>query len=130
MLELAILSGRRAQTVIPLPILPCSIGGSVADIDLESPGVASKHAVLADRGPEGFQIEAVGEATIYSGGKSHRSLRIKNGDVFELGGVSLQFRLCPARPRNLDWIEIGAASLILLIGAGELLWLLISASWP
>jgi hypothetical protein len=130
MLELAILTGRRAQTVIPLPVLPRSIGRSGADIDLESSGVASRHAVLEDRGPEGFQIQAVGEATIYSGGKSYRSLRIKNGDVFELGGVGLQFRLCPARPRNLDWLEISAASLILLIGAGELLWLFISASWP
>jgi hypothetical protein len=130
MLELAILSGRRARTVIPLPVLPCSIGRSGADIDLESSGVASKHAVLADRGPEGFRVEAVGEATIYIGGKSHRSIRIKDGDVFELGGVGLQFRLRPARSRNLDWLEIGAALLILLIGAAELLWLLISASWP
>lgn len=130
MLELAILSGRRAQTVVPLPVLPCSIGRSGADVDLDAPGVASKHALLTDRGDQGFHLEAVGEATLYSAGKSHRSLRIKNGDVFEIGGVGLQFRLCPARPRNLDWLEVGAAALILLIAAFELVWLLISPSWP
>lgn len=130
MVELAILSGRRAATVVPIVRFPCVIGRAGADVSLEDPGVAAVHATLTGGGIEGFRIEAAGEATMYSGGSSQRQMRLRNGEIFEIGSVRLQFCIRPARPRNLAWMEYLAVALLGGVCAVELAWILISPAWP
>ncbi len=130
MVELAILSGRRARTVIPVPRVPCVLGREGADIPLPEPGVAAAHATLSDAGPLGFVLDADGGATLYVEGKPLRQLALRDGTVFDLGSVRLQFRIQPARPRNLRGLEILAFGLVALTIAAEIGWLVISPSWP
>jgi hypothetical protein len=130
MVELAILNGRRARTVIPVPRLPCNLGREGADIPLPEPGVASLHATLSDAGPLGFTLDANGDASLYADGKQLTKLPLRDGTVFDIGSVRLQFRIQPARPRNLRGLERLAFGLIALTGAAEIGWLVISRAWP
>ena len=130
MVELAILTGRRAQTVIPVPRLPCTLGRDGADIPLTEPGVAAVHATLRDAGTDGFVLESDSPASIYSGGKPLQRLALRDGSVFDLGSIRLQFRIQPARPRDLRWLEVLAFGLIAVTTAAEVVWLLISPTWP
>jgi hypothetical protein len=130
MVELAILSGRRARTVIPIPRLPCVLGREGADIPLSEPGVLATHATVSDAGPLGFMLEAEADASVYAAGKPLRQLPLRDGTIFDLGSVRLQFRIQPARPRSLRGLEILAFVLIGLTIAAEIVWLIISPTWP
>lgn len=130
MVELAILTGRRAHTVVPVPHLPCVLGREGAGIALPEPGVATKHATLRDAGTEGFVLESDSPASIYSGGKLLQRLALRDGSVFDLGSVRLQFRIQPASPRDLRWLEVLTLGLIAATMAAEIAWLLISPTWP
>ena len=130
MVELAILTGRRAHTVIPVPRLPCVLGRAEADIALSEPGVAAMHATLRDAGTEGFVLESDASASIYSGGKPLQRLALRDGSVFDLGSIRLQFRIQPSQPRDLRWLEVLAFGLIAVTTATEIAWLLISPTWP
>ena len=130
MVELAILSGRRASTVVCIDQFPCTLGRSTSGVELDDAGVAPQHATLILDRESGFQIEALGEATIYSGGQSVRQLRLHNGELFELGGLRLQFRLRPARPRNLAWLENLSAAAVAACFMAEGVWIFLSPAWP
>ncbi len=130
MVELAILTGRRAHTVIAVPRLPSVLGRDGADIALPEPGVALVHATLRDAGIEGFILEAESATSIYSGGKPLQRLALRDGSVFELGSIRLQFRIQPAHSRNLRGLEVLTFGLIAATMAAEVAWLLISPTWP
>jgi hypothetical protein len=130
MVELAILSGRRASTVVPVPRLPCVLGREGADLPFPEPGVAAIHATLSDAGALGFVLNADGDASVYAAGKALRQLPLRDGTIFDLGSVRLQFRIQPARPRSLRGLEILAFALVGLTVAAEIGWMIISPAWP
>ncbi len=130
MVELAILSGRRASAVISIDRFPCTLGRSGADVELDEPGIAPRHATLTRDPTNGFQLEALGKATVYCEGRNVLEMHLRNGELFELGGVRLQFRLSPARARNLAWLDQLAAAAVVGVFGAEIVWILISSSWP
>ena len=106
------------------------MGGVERAVELDDPGVASPHATLLHDPAAGYLLKALGAATLYTGGRSVHELRLRNGELFQLGGVCLQFRLRPAKARDWAWLELLSAAAVAACCVAEVLWILISPSWP
>ncbi len=119
MIQIRLLSGKRAGEVVVARVFPWTIGReAAAPLRLEDPGVWEQHAVLNLRLPEGVSLSARPEAMTLVNGKQVQSVQLRSGDVIELGGVKLVFGLSDARQKGLRIREamlwIGLAALVLI----------------
>jgi predicted component of type VI protein secretion system len=117
MVQLQILSGRRAGAKFVGAHLPITVGRSEqADVPLEEPGVWPSHCQIHWR-QEGLVLEVESGALASINGVPTPSVLLRDGDMITLGGVSLRFSLSPLRQSSLaftewlTWIALGALCL-------------------
>lgn len=85
---------------------PFVIGrSSQADCRLEEPGVWERHAELALRQDDVFQITLQAGAKGSVNGQPFESVALRNGDTLDFGGVKLQFFLGETVLRDWRWRE-------------------------
>jgi hypothetical protein len=127
MVELRILTGSRAGSVVLVSETPFSIGRSHrASLTLADPGIWDRHAVL-ERDPDcGFKIRAEGAAMLVVEGNWVREHSLRNGDILECGAARLRFSLGAPVQRTGNWMVWAA---FLLLAAVTILELAIMASW-
>jgi predicted component of type VI protein secretion system len=117
MVQLQILSGRRAGAKFDSSSLPITLGRSAqSDLSLEEPGVWPTHCKIQWR-QEGLVLEVEpGALASVNGAPMPRAL-LRNGDLITLGGVNLRFSFSPIRQSSaalrewLTWIGLGALCL-------------------
>lgn len=127
MFQLQILSGKAAGTVQTARRLPFYVGRRAgADLQAEEPGVWEDHLRLDLDAAQGICAQALAEAPLVVNGTPARSVRLRNGDLLDLGGLKLRFWLAPAPLRSLKWREALTWGWLALLGACQvflLLWL-------
>lgn len=121
MVQLQILSGRRAGQWVPLENFPFTVGrGAATALALEEPGVWEKHLQFELDPADGFFVRNSPPAITAVNGNSVEHVRLKNGDIVEAGGAKLRFWLTAPRqpslrPRELaTWAGIVALCLVQL----------------
>ena len=106
MLQLHILTGKKAGVTWDAPELPLSVGRSAAaGLRLEEPGVWDRHFQIELRGADGFVLSADPQTFVTINGAQTREARLRNGDVIEIGELKMRFGFTPPRPRGLRWRE-------------------------
>ena len=117
MVQLQILSGRRAGAKFDRSSLPIIIGRSEqSDVSLEEPGVWPCHCKIHWR-QEGLVLEVEPGALASVNGVPMPCALLRNGDMITLGGVTLRFSLSPIQQSSaalrewLTWIALGALCL-------------------
>jgi predicted component of type VI protein secretion system len=117
MVQLQILSGRRAGAKFDGSSLPITVGRSEqSNVSLAEPGVWPSHCKIHWR-QEGLVLEVEpGALASVNGVPTPRAL-LRNGDMITLGGVTLRFSLSPLQQSSaalrewLTWIALGALCL-------------------
>jgi predicted component of type VI protein secretion system len=117
MVQLQILSGRRAGVIYESAHFPLTVGRSEqADIALDDPGVWPFHCQIHWR-KEGLVLEVDPEAMASVNGTPSPRTVLRNGDVLTLGGAVLRFTLSPMKQKSLalreglTWIALAALCL-------------------
>ncbi len=106
MLQIRAIAGTRQATVWEAETFPLQIGRSVrSDIRLEEAGVWDEHAEVGFDAEEGFLLNGYAGALLRVNGESVEQVRLRNGDIIELGSVKLQCWLSEVKRRNLSWRE-------------------------
>lgn len=120
MVQLAILSGKTAGSVLTARRFPFSIGRATdSNLQLQEDGVWDRHAVLALESNKGFSIRAEENAYLAVNGQPGASFPLRNGDVIELGGVRAQFWIAPARLRSLTLSETALWAVLAGVTLGQ-----------
>ena len=129
MVQLSILSGKTAGTTWVARRLPVRIGRAQnSDLRLQESGIWDQHVRLSTVPAEGFVMETAPEALAAVNGQPVQRVVLRNGDLIELGSVTLQFWLSPTRQRALGWREWLTWAAIALISLGQVAlvyWLII-----
>lgn len=122
MVQLRVLNGSRAGTAHTARRFPCTLGrASGDDLQLVEAGVWENHLQLDLRVPDGFRLSRLGQGRASVNGAEFDELRLRNGDVIELGAVKVQFWLAEVRQSDnrvretLVWL--GLIALVVLEGA-------------
>jgi predicted component of type VI protein secretion system len=117
MVQLQILSGRRAGSRFDSSSLPITIGRSgPSDLLLEEPGVWPSHCKIHWR-QEGLKLEVEPGALASVNGTPTPCALLRDGDLITVGGVALRFGLSPVRQSSaalrewLTWMAVGALCL-------------------
>src|SRR5271170_684369 len=117
MVQLQILSGRRAGAQFDGSSLPMTVGRSEqSDVSLEEPGVWPCHCKIHWR-REGLVLEVEPGALASVNGVPMPRALLRNGDMITLGGVTLRFSLSPIHQSSavlrewLTWTALGVLSL-------------------
>jgi predicted component of type VI protein secretion system len=117
MVQLQILSGRRAGAKFDGSSLPITIGRSKqSNVSLEEPGVWPSHCKIHWR-EEGLFLEVEPGALASVNGVPAPAAPLRNGDTITLGGVTLRFGLSPIQQSSaalrewLTWLALGALCL-------------------
>jgi len=117
MVQLQILSGRKAGAKFDGSSLPITIGRSdQADVSLDEPGVWPCHCKIQWL-QEGMVLEVEPDALASVNGMPMARALLRNGDMITLGSVTLRFSLSPIRQSSaavrewLTWIALGALCL-------------------
>lgn len=106
MLQIRAIAGTRQATVWEVVTFPLQIGRSArAHIRLEESGVWDEHAEVGFDAEEGFLLNGHAGALLRVNGESVEQVRLRNGDIIELGSVKLQCWLSEVKRRNLSWRE-------------------------
>jgi pSer/pThr/pTyr-binding forkhead associated (FHA) protein len=118
MVQLKVLSGKKAGTAWVARRFPVSIGRSpAADLQLEESGVWEQHLLLDLTPTEGFILSAQPDALATVNGQSVHQTVLRNGDTIDLGALRMQFWLSETRQtglrlrEGLTWVGITAISL-------------------
>lgn len=114
MVELKIISGKKAGTTVQARRFPFTIGrASSSDFPLEEPGVWDRHCSIERRDPGGFFLAAQPDAIVSVEPALGEEGLLRNGAILELGSVKIAFALAVVRQRSfafreiLSWIGIG-----------------------
>jgi hypothetical protein len=117
MVQLQILSGRKAGAIFDSSRLPVTVGRSdQSDVSLDEPGVWPCHCEIHWL-PEGLVLEVEPDALASVNGVPMTRALLRNGDLITLGGVTLRFSLSPIQQAGaalrewLTWIALGALCL-------------------
>ena len=117
MVQLQILSGRKAGEKFDCSRLPVSVGRSEqSDVVLDEPGVWPCHCKIQWQ-PEGLVFEVEPDALASLNGAPAKRTVLRNGDLITLGSVTLRFSLSPVRQSSaaarswLTWLALGALCL-------------------
>ena len=129
MVQLRILSGKKAGTLWDARHFPVRIGRSAAsDLQLEEQGVWDEHFTLTFSRAEGFMLAGCPEAIVTVNHEPVQTARLRNGDSIEAGAARMQFWLSETRQQGLRlrewfvWTLIGA---ITLAEIAAIYWLLL-----
>ncbi len=128
MVQLRLLSGSQAGFSWETRRFPVRIGRAPdADLQLEEPGVWSRHARLSLQPGAGFVLGAESAAAVLVNGEPVTEARLRNGDTIELGAVKLRFWLTPTEQRNQrlrEWLAWAGIALVSLGQVALVYWLL------
>lgn len=118
MVQLRVLNGTRAGSAHLAQRFPCTIGRAEAnDLRIVEPGVWENHLQIDFTVPEGFRLRRLGQGRASVNGAEFDDYLLRNGDIFELGAVKVQFWLAEVRQINNRTRELlvwaGLAALIL-----------------
>jgi pSer/pThr/pTyr-binding forkhead associated (FHA) protein len=118
MVQLKLLSGKRAGTTWVARRFPVRIGRSAAaDLQLEEVGVWDQHLQLDFNPAEGIVLSVQQHALASVNGQPVHQAVLRNGDVIEIGSLRMQFWLSETRQaglrlrEGLTWAGIAAISL-------------------
>lgn len=106
MVQLAVLSGKRAGTTWVARRFPVKVGRSPeADLQIEEDGVWDEHLAIEFTATDGFLLQPHLEALVCLNGEPAQRTILRNGDLIALGGLKLQFWLSPAPIGASSWRE-------------------------
>jgi len=118
MIQLKILSGKKAGTAWVARRFPVRIGRSAAaDLQLEEDGVWDQHLRLDFNPAVGLVLTAQPDALASVNGQLVEQTVLRNGDAIEIGSSRMQFWLSETRQaglrlrEGLTWAAIAAISL-------------------
>ncbi len=118
MIQLKILSGKKAGTAWVARRFPVRIGRSAAaDLQLEEDGVWDQHLRLDFNPAVGLVLTAQPDALASVNGQLVEQTVLRNGDAIEVGSSRMQFWLSETRQaglrlrEGLTWAAIAAISL-------------------
>ncbi len=118
MVQLKILSGKKAGTVWVARRFPVRIGRSpAADLQQEENGVWDQHLQIGLSPGEGFVLTTQPNALVSVNGQPVQHAVLRNGDTIELGSLKLRFWLGETRQaglrlrERLTWAVLAAVSL-------------------
>jgi pSer/pThr/pTyr-binding forkhead associated (FHA) protein len=118
MVQLKVLSGKKAGTIWVARRFPVRIGRSAAsDLQLEEDGVWDEHLHLDFNPAEGIVLRAQPDALASVNGQPVRQTVLRNGDAIEIGSLIMQFWLSETRQaglrlrEGLTWAGIAGISL-------------------
>jgi pSer/pThr/pTyr-binding forkhead associated (FHA) protein len=106
MLQFNVLAGARVGKVWVAEVYPVQIGRAAsAGLRLEESGVWDKHAEVSFDASEGFILTGHEGAITSVNGKPVQQVRLRNGDIVEMGSVKLQCWLAEVKRRDPVWRE-------------------------
>ena len=106
MVQLKILSGKKAGTAWAARHFPVRIGRSAAmDLKIEEDGVWDDHLSLVFRPADGVVMTAHENALVSVNATPTRETVLRNGDILVLGSARLQFWLSENRQAGLGFRE-------------------------
>ena len=118
MLQLKVLSGKKAGTVWVARRFPVQIGRATAnDLQLEESGVWDQHLKLQFNPQEGIVLTTQPDALATVNGQPVNRAVLRNGDTIDIGALKMQFWLSEPRQaglrfrEGLTWAAIAAISL-------------------
>lgn len=118
MVELELVRSDQDSKTFPVSKFPCVIGrGSRCDIRLNEPGIWVEHAEITLQPDNSFRIEKKGDGSLLLKGEAITQAEIHAGDIIDLGGVKLRFRLAPVHPGAQsvgDWLFWGSVALVVV----------------
>ncbi|MCX8108288.1 MAG: FHA domain-containing protein [Verrucomicrobiae bacterium] len=119
------LSGRGGEERFVAERFPLRIGRSAnAEVRLEAEGVWHQHARIEFDPAEGFFAVAEPDALLVVNGERVQRVRLRRGDVLEVGAVKLRFDFAPVQPRNLRLHEATSWLLVaVLVAVQACIWL-------
>jgi pSer/pThr/pTyr-binding forkhead associated (FHA) protein len=92
--------------VTPVPRYPFRIGRAADDqMRLQVPGVWDRHCTLEWRGSEGVHLVGDARALTLVNGQPVKEVRVRNGDIVDVGGVQLMLSVCPVPQRHFGALE-------------------------
>jgi hypothetical protein len=128
MVQLKVLSGKKAGTVWVARRFPVRIGRSAAaHLRLEEDGVWDQHLQLDFNREQGIILSGQPNALATVNGQPVHQTVLRNGDAIEVGSLRLQFWLSETRQVGLRFREgltWGAIAAISLGQVGLIYWLL------
>jgi pSer/pThr/pTyr-binding forkhead associated (FHA) protein len=106
MVQLKVLSGKKAGTIWVARRFPVRIGRSAAsDLQLEEDGVWDEHLHLDFNPAEGIVLSAQPDVLACVNGQPVRQAVLRNGDAIEIGSLRMQFWLSETRQAGLRFRE-------------------------
>jgi len=125
--QLCVLSGKRAGTSWVARRFPIRIGrASTSELKLEEDGIWDEHLLLElDR--KGFCLKVQPNALARVNGQPTSETYLRNGDIIDLGVVSVRFWLSGVNQNRLHFREALSWAAIVLVVLGQialLYWLL------
>ena len=106
MVQFQFLNGAKAGTRWVACRLPFSVGRSAQDdLRVEADGVWDRHARLELRDRRRVVLTSSEQALTSVNGQPIQEAVLRNGDIFQIGSVQLQFSLSPAAHRGLRFRE-------------------------
>jgi len=104
-IQLQILSGKRAGSDVVVSDFPFVVGRADADLQLDDAGVWERHFQMEFRRAEGFHFTTQPDALTLLNGERAQSGFLRNGDLIELGSIQLRFWLARSRQKTLQACE-------------------------
>jgi pSer/pThr/pTyr-binding forkhead associated (FHA) protein len=94
---------------------PFRIGRGPGDqLRIQAPGVWEGHCTLEWRGADGIHLVGSPEAITAVNGQTVKEIKVRNGDLLDIGGARLMLSVRPAPQRTFRLLEI----LVWLVLAG------------
>jgi len=128
MIQLDILSGKKAGAQLVARHFPCRIGRAAQnDLQLEDDGIWDQHLVLEFQKQEGFKLTTSANAIATVNGETVQNKILHNGDTITIGSARLQFWLAAAQQRGLRSSENFVWTLLISVTLGQFIliyWLL------
>lgn len=116
MIQLAVLSGKKAGTRMVVRHFPLRIGRAADNgLLLEDDGIWDRHLTLEFQPPVGFNLLVEQNALATINTEPFRTQVLRNGDIITIGPVNIQFWLAAARQGSLNLREGFVWALILAV---------------
>src|SRR3954468_3137999 len=118
MIQLHILSGKKAGTTISVSKFPFQVGRApTSSCTLDDAGVWDRHFEISWPTRETLVLQANSKATTVVNGANVKEAPLREGDVIEAGAVKMRFGFEAVRQKSLvtrellTWIGLAALSL-------------------
>ena len=116
MVQLKILSGKKAGTALVARRFPVHIGRAVAsDLQLDEPGVWDDHLLLDLKPAEGFILSTQSGALASLNGQPISKSLLRNGDLIQIASLKFQFWLADTFQAGLRFRESFIWTLIAIV---------------